>query len=144
MYSTYFMIPKAVYFFCIFPALLVIIATIIFNIIYLKKKGTYYYIYTLNYVCNVASMLLCLLLLPLLFGYSIAMLVIIKAGLFADVSLLLIMLLIFLPIVPLITLIVVCIKFVRNLKYKEILEERKSNLENNMEVSDNLNEFVEA
>ena len=52
MYTTYFIIPKAVYFYCIVPAIAIIIASIIFGLIYHKKKGTHYYIYTMNYVYN--------------------------------------------------------------------------------------------
>ena len=118
MYSTYFIIPKAVYFYCILPALIIIIASIIFSLVYHKKKGTHYYLYTLNYVYNIASILLCALLFPLLLGYSLAMSYIIHVGLIADVSFSLILILVIFPIVPFITLSIACFKFINNLKYK--------------------------
>lgn len=133
MYTNYFIIPKAVYFYCIVPAVVVIIASIIFSLAYHKKKGTYYYMYTLNYVYNIASILLCLLLFPLLFGYSLAMAYIIRDGLITNVNFLVIVMLIMLPIIPLATLIFVSIKFVKNLKYKEQLDENSEFVDNESE-----------
>ena len=130
MYNYYFVIPKAVYFCCILPALIIIIACILFSIIYRQKKGTPYYTYTLNYVYNIASILLSLLLFPLLLGYSMAMLTIINSGYIIDVDLLLKILLIILPMIPFFTLIFVLYKFIKNLKLKNIIDEDIQNLKN--------------
>ena len=131
MYTTYFIIPKAVYFYCILPALLLILGTLIFMIVYRRKKGTYYYVYTMNFVLNFVSMLLCILLLTLLIGYSWAMLYIIYLKLIVNVNVFVIVILILLPIIPLVTLIIVCRRFIKNLKYKEELDE---NAENSIEA----------
>jgi len=135
MYTTYFIIPKAVYFYCIVPAIAIIIASIIFGLIYHKKKGTHYYIYTMNYVYNFASILLCLLLFPLLLGYVLAMAYIINRGLIENVSFIVNFILILLPLIPFVTLAFVSYRFVRNLHYKEQLDEERDNLsidENNL------------
>lgn len=124
MYSSYFIIPKAVYFYCILPALIIIIGSIIFWLIYRRKKETKYYAYTLNYVYNIASILICLLLFPLLLGYSAAMMYMIKVKLLLNVSLLLKILLILLPLIPFLTLLYVLYRFIKNLKLKEIIDER--------------------
>ena len=137
VYTTYFIIPKAVYFYCIFPAGIVILASIIFGLCYHKKKGTHYYIYTLNYVYNIASILLCLLLFPLLFGYALAMAYLIMRGLISEVGFLIKFILILLPLVPLATLIFVCVKFVKNLKYKEELDEEYLALLDDPEIVEN-------
>lgn len=141
MYSNYFIIPKAVYFYCILPALILIIASIIFNIIYHKKKGTHYYIYTLNYIYNIVSILLCALLFPLLLGYSLAMSYIIQIGLIKDVSFFLLLVLLIFPIIPFITLAVACFKFVNNLKYKERLDKELIDEFKEFESTKTLNEI---
>ena len=134
MYTTYFIIPRAVYFYCILPALLLIIGTLIFTIVYNRKKGTYYYVYTMNYVLNFISILLCLLLLVLLIGYSWAMLYIIHLNLITNVNVFVIVILIIMPLVPLITLIFVINRFIKNLKYKKALDENYTNMEEQIEM----------
>lgn len=127
MYNYYFVIPDAVWYCCIIPALIIILACFLFGIIYRRKKDTRYYAYTLNYVFNIGSILICILLFPLLLGYSAAMLYIINKGLLVDVNIVIRILLIILPIIPFITLIVVLHKFIKNLKFKEIVDERIKN-----------------
>ena len=122
MYSYYFIIPKAVYFCCILPALIIIVASVLFGVVYRQKKGTKYYAYTLNYVYTIASMLICLLLFPLLLGYCVAMLTIINKGLLLEISLLVKILLIMLPTIPFITLIFVLYKFIKNLELKNKID----------------------
>ena len=125
MYKYYFVIPDAVWLCCILPALIIIFASILFGIVYRQKKETKYYVYTLNYVYNIASILICLLLFPLLLGYSAAMLHIIDKGLLIDVNVLLKILLIILPLIPFVTLIFVLYKFIKNLKIKDKIDEQK-------------------
>ena len=118
MYSKFFMIPKAVYYFCLFPALIIIIASIVFAIVYRKKKGTEHYAYTLNYIYTIVSMLLSLLLLPLLLGYSIAMIEIISRGIVEVVNNGVMIILFLLPLIPLISLIVVFTSYVKGVHFK--------------------------
>lgn len=120
----YFIIPEAVYYCCIIPALIVIIACVLFSAIYRKKKETKYYAYTLNYVYNIGSILVCVLLFPLLLGYSLAILYIINKGLLVNVSFLLKIFLIALPLIPFVTLIYVMRKFIKNLDLKNKIDER--------------------
>ena len=124
MYTTYFIIPKAVYFYCMLPALIIIIGCILFSIFYRRKVGTYYYVYVLNKVYNLSSILLCLLLFPLLMGYSLAMLYVLHKGLIIGVSPILKVILVILPLIPLITLIIVISRYLKNLEYKQRLDER--------------------
>lgn len=132
MYRYYFIIPNAVYYCCVIPALIIIIACILFTLVYRQKKETKYYAYTLNYVYNICSILICLLLFPLLLGYSAAIFYVINKGLLVNVSLLLKILLIILPIIPFVTLIYVLYRFIKNLKLKNIIDERyKENGESN-------------
>lgn len=120
----YFIIPEAVYYCCIIPALIVIIACVLFSVVYRKNKETKYYAYTLNYVYNIGSILVCVLLFPLLLGYSTAILYIINKGLLMDVGFWLKLFLIILPLIPLLTLIYVMRKFIENLDLKIQIDER--------------------
>ena len=131
MYNYYFIIPDAVYYCCIIPAIIIIIACILFNLIYRQKKERKYYAYTLNYIYNIGSILICLLLFPLLLGYSAAMLYIINKGLLIKIKILLKIIIIILPIIPFVTLIYVLYKFIKNLKLKSIIDERYEEKENN-------------
>jgi len=140
MYNYYFIIPDAVYYCCIIPALIIVVACILFTLVYRKKKETKYYAYTLNYVYNMSSILICLLLFPLLLGYSAAMLYVINKGLLVNVRLLLKILLIILPLIPFATLIYTLYKFIKNLKLKNIIDERyeekeKEKLKDNEETA---------
>ena len=54
----FFAIPKAVYFYCILPCLLIIIACLIFRIIYSRKKDTYYYTFNVNYFLLIAGIII--------------------------------------------------------------------------------------
>ena len=114
MDSKFFIIPSAVYYYCLYPALAVIVGSIIFTIIYRRKKGTENYAYTLNYVYTIVSMLLSLLLLPLLLGYAMAMIRIINSGLIENTNKAVIFVLILLPLIPLVTLIFVFVNYVKN------------------------------
>ena len=125
MLNTYFVIPRAVYFYCILPALLVIITAIIFSILYVRKKGTYYYIYNKTVFYTVASIVLCLILAPLLLGYSMSILYIINQKLLDDVSIIIYVVLIVLPLLPIGTMILLFRKFYQNQKYYELLKENE-------------------
>lgn len=129
MYSYYFIIPDAVWYCCIIPALIIILACFLFGIVYRKKKDTKYYAYTLNYVYNIGSILICLLLFPLLLGYSAAMLYIINKGLLIDINVIIKVLLVILPLIPFVTLMFVLYKFIRNLKYKDEIDEKENEKE---------------
>lgn len=124
MNNYYFIIPEAVYYCCIIPALIVIIACVLFSVVYRKKKETKYYAYTLNYVYNIGSILVCVLLFPLLMGYSAAIWYMMKKGLLIGVGALLNFLLIILPLIPLVTLIYVMRRFILNLDLKNKIDER--------------------
>ena len=71
MYFKFFMIPKAVYFYCILPCLLIIIACLAFKILYSQKKDTYYYYFNSNYFLLIGGILISAILLALLTGYSL-------------------------------------------------------------------------
>lgn len=119
MYKTYFIVPKEVFIYCVFPALAIIIFCLLFWLIYRKKKELPQYAYTLNSVYNIASILICLLLFPLLLGYSVAMLDIINRGILEKVNILIKALLVFLPIIPFGNLLFVLYRFIKNMQLKE-------------------------
>lgn len=125
MSSYYFVIPDAVWFCCILPAIIIILASILFGLVYCYKKDTKYYTYTLNYVYSVTSILICLLLFPLLLGYSVAILYTIAKGivLVESVSIILKVLLIILPLIPFVTLIYVVSRFIKNLELKTEIDD---------------------
>lgn len=125
MSSYYFVIPDAVWFCCILPAIIIILASILFGIVYRYKKDTKYYTYTLNYVYSITSILICLLLFPLLLGYSAAILYTIAKGivLVESVNIILKVLLIILPLIPLVTLIYVVSRFIKNLELKTEIDD---------------------
>ena len=119
MNNQFFIIPKAVYHFCLIPALVIIVASIIIAVWYRRKKDTKHYGYTLNYIYNIVSMLLSLLLLPLLLGYSMAMIEIINRGLIQGMNHVIMLILFLLPLIPLVTLIIVFINYVKGLSHKK-------------------------
>lgn len=123
MNTTYFIIPRSVLYYCILPALFFVFICLMYYIINLKKKGTYYYSYNLNMAFSITSILLSLLIFPLLLGYSIAMSVVLYKKLIIDVSFLIIIVLILLPLVPFSTLIFSFINFTKNLDGKKYLDE---------------------
>lgn len=125
MFDTYFVIPRAVYFYCILPALLVIVIALIFSLLYYKKKGTYFYVYNKTVFYTIASLVLCLILAPLLLGYSLSLLYIINKNLIEDVSILLYIVLFVLPLLPIGTMIILFRKYYLNQKYYELLKENE-------------------
>jgi len=123
MYFKFFSIPKAVYFYCVFPILLIIVACLIFNIIYRRKKGTYYYIFNNNYFLLLAGVLVSAIMIALLAGYSVATIyTIFLNNMFAQYYVLM-MVLVVLPLIPLCLLVWLCFRLYDNFQYKKELDE---------------------
>lgn len=137
MYFRLFSIPKAVYFYCVFPILLIIIACLIFKIIYRRKKGTYYYIFNNNYFLLLAGILVSAIMIALLAGYSIATIyTIFLNNLFAQYYVLM-MVLVILPLIPLCLFIWLSFRIYENFQYKKELDknlEKKIENEEKVEV----------
>ena len=68
----YFYIPAEVWYYVVIPILIILLIYFVFNLVYHRKKGTYYYNYVVDYVYSTLGVLFCSLLLCLLLGYSIA------------------------------------------------------------------------
>lgn len=124
----FFLIPKAVYFYCILPCLLIIIAGLIFKIIYSRKKDTYYYIFNTNYFLLIAGIIISAILMALLIGYSGATIYMILINEAFSKFYILTMILVVLPLIPLCLFVWLCFKLFDNLEYKKYLDE---NYENN-------------
>lgn len=122
MYFKFFSIPKAVYYYCFLPAILIIIVCLIFWLIYHNKKGTHYYVFTLNYFYEIAGIILSSILLALLLGYSSATIyTIFLSGLISNYYAFVIML-VFLPLIPLCLFIWLSFKLYHNFEYKKELD----------------------
>lgn len=122
MYFKFFSIPKAVYFYCVLPILLIIVTCLIFNIIYRRKKGTYYYVFNNNYFLLLAGVLVSAIMIALLAGYSIATIyTIFSHDLFAQYYILM-MVLVILPLIPLCLFIWLCFRLYDNFQYKKELD----------------------
>lgn len=140
MYSRSFTIPRAVYYYCLLPALLIILGVVLVLIFSHKQKGSYYYNYKINYLYNGGSILITILLLPLLLGYSLAMIYLITNEFLVDIPLIVIIILALVPVVPLIFFIVVTVRFIKTLKMKKELDanyefpEEKGERESEIEV----------
>ena len=123
MYTRSFTIPSAVYFYCLLPSLLIIIGVLLIMLFSKKQKGSYYYNYKLNYLYNGGSILITILLLPLLLGYSIAMIYLIVNEYLVNIPLIVIIVLALLPVVPLVFFILVTRRFIKTLKMKKELDD---------------------
>lgn len=130
MYFRFFSIPKAVYYYCFLPALLIIIACLIFWLFYRYKKGTHYYVFTLNYFYEIAGIILSSILLALLIGYSTATIYTIYLNNLINDYYAFIIMLAFLPLIPLCLFIWLCFKLYQNLEYKKELDAILNNLVN--------------
>ena len=119
----FFIIPKAVYFYCILPCLLIIIACLIFRIIYKRKEKTYYYTFNVNYFMLMAGIFISAILMALLIGYSCATIYMIFINGTFDKYYILVMILAILPLIPLCLFIWLCFKIFDNLEYKHYLDE---------------------
>ena len=127
MYLDFFSIPKEVIYYCFIPSVILILLCLIFWIFYRKKKDTYYYVFTLNYLFQLSGIILSAMLLALLSGYAIATIhIIISNELIAKYYMFMIIIS-FLPIIPLCLLIWLTFKIYHNLKYKKELDENYSN-----------------
>ena len=119
----YFYIPAEVWYYVVIPILVILLVYVIFNLLYSKKKGTYYYNYVVDYVYSTLGVIFCSLLLCLLLGYSIATLQILIQAKVAKDSIFLVIVLVILPLIPLAFLIYVLKIYIKNLKRKDILDE---------------------
>lgn len=137
MYFKLFSIPKAVYFYCLFPILLIIVACLIFNIIYRRKKGTYYYIFNSNYFLLLAGILVSAIMIALLTGYSVATIYTIFLHELFSKYYILVMVLVILPLIPLCLFIWLCFRLYENFQYKNELDDNldKQKLDNKEEVN---------
>lgn len=119
----YFYVPAEVWYYVVIPILVILLIYVIFNLLYSKKKGTYYYNYVVDYVYSTLGVIFCSLLLCLLLGYSIATIqILIQANVFQD-RIFLVIILFILPLIPLGFLIYVLKIYIKNLKRKDILDQ---------------------
>ena len=119
----YFYVPAEVWYYIVIPILVILLFYVVFNLIYSKKKGTYYYNYVVDYVYSTLGVIFCSLLLCLLLGYSIATIqILIQANVVKD-NIFLVIILAVLPLIPLGFLIYVLKIYINNLKKKNILDQ---------------------
>lgn len=123
MYFKFFSIPKEVYYYCFLPSILIIIGCLIFWLIYKRKKGTYYYTFTLNYFFELSGILLSSLLLALLIGFAIATIQTIYVNELFTKYYIFMIIIAFLPLIPLCLFIWLCFKIHQNLQYKRQLDD---------------------
>lgn len=119
----FFWMPAEVWYYVVIPILVILLVYFVFNFLYRRKKGTYYYNYVVDYVYSTLGILFCSLLFCLLLGYSIAT---IKVLIISDAIkeyLWLAIIIGILPFVPTSFLIYVINIFLKNLKRKEKLDE---------------------
>lgn len=119
----FFWMPAEVWYYVVIPILVILLVYFVFNFLYRRKKGTYYYNYVVDYVYSTLGILFCSLLFCLLLGYSIAT---IKVLIISDAIkeyLWLAIIIGILPLVPTSFLIYVINIFLKNLKRKEKLDE---------------------
>ena len=119
----FFWMPKEVWFYVIIPILVIILIYLVFNILYRKKKGTYYYNYVVDYVYSTLGIIFCSLLFCMLLGYSIATLQILYVTNVLIKNIIPLIILIVLPIIPSFFLVYVIRIYIKNLKRKNILDE---------------------
>lgn len=119
----YFYIPAEVWYYVVIPILIILLIYFVFNLVYRKKKGTYYYNYVVDYVYSTLGVLFCSLLLCLLLGYSIATIQILSEANVIQNNILMFIVLLILPIIPAIFLGYVLKIYIKNLKRKRILDD---------------------
>ena len=119
----YFYIPAEVWYYVVIPILIILLIYFVFNFLYRKKKGTYYYNYVVDYVYSTLGVLFCSLLLCLLLGYSIATIQILSEANVIQNNILMFIVLLILPIIPTIFLTYVLKIYIKNLKRKRILDD---------------------
>lgn len=119
----YFYIPAEVWYYVVIPILIILLIYFVFNLVYHRKKGTYYYNYVVDYVYSTLGVLFCSLLLCLLLGYSIATIQILSEANVIQNNILMFIVLLILPIIPTIFLGYVLKIYIKNLKRKRILDD---------------------
>lgn len=119
----YFYIPAEVWYYVVIPILIILLIYFVFNLVYHRKKGTYYYNYVVDYVYSTLGVLFCSLLLCLLLGYSIATIQILSEANVIQKNILMFIVLLILPIIPTIFLGYVLKVYIKNLKRKRILDD---------------------
>ena len=119
----YFYIPAEVWYYVVIPILIILLIYFVFNLVYHRKKGTYYYNYVVDYVYSTLGVLFCSLLFCLLLGYSIATIQILSEANVIQNNILMFIVLLILPIIPTIFLGYVLKIYIKNLKRKRILDE---------------------
>lgn len=119
----YFYIPAEVWYYVVIPILIILLIYFVFNLVYHRKKGTYYYNYVVDYVYSTLGVLFCSLLLCLLLGYSIATIQILSEANVIQNNILMFIILLILPIIPTIFLGYVLKVYIKNLKRKRILDD---------------------
>lgn len=119
----YFYIPAEVWYYVVIPILIILLIYFVFNFLYRKKKGTYYYNYVVDYVYSTLGVLFCSLLFCLLLGYSIATIQILSEANVIQNNILMFIVLLILPIIPTIFLGYVLKIYIKNLKRKRILDD---------------------
>ncbi len=119
----YFYIPVEVWYYVVIPILIILLIYFVFNLVYHRKKGTYYYNYVVDYVYSTLGVLFCSLLLCLLLGYSIATIQILSEANVIQNNILMFIVLLILPIIPTIFLGYVLKVYIKNLKRKRILDD---------------------
>ena len=119
----YFYIPAEVWYYVVIPILIILLIYFVFNLVYHRKKGTYYYNYVVDYVYSTLGVLFCSLLLCLLLGYSIATIQILSEANVIQNNILMFIVLLILPIIPTIFLGYVLKIYIKNIKRKRILDD---------------------
>ncbi len=118
----YFYIPTEVWYYVVIPILLILLIYLVFDLIYHKKKGTYYYNYVVDYVYSTLGVIFCSLLLCLLLGYSLATIKLLVDANLIQNSLIFVTILVILPLIPLFFLGYILKIYLKNLKRKKILD----------------------
>ena len=118
----YFYIPADVWYYVVIPILIILLIYFVFNLVYHRKKGTYYYNYVVDYVYSTLGVLFCSLLLCLLLGYSIATIQILSEANVIQNNIIMFIVLLILPIIPTIFLGYVLKVYIKNLKRKRVLD----------------------
>lgn len=130
----FFWMPAEVWYYVVIPILVILLVYFVFNFLYRRKKGTYYYNYVVDYVYSTLGIIFCSLLFCLLLGYSIATIqILIQTEVYREYFWL-VMIIAILPLIPTAFLIYILRVYVKNLKRKEILdkalEEKELELKN--------------
>ncbi len=138
----FFWMPKEVWYYVVIPVIIILLSYIIFDLLYRRKRGTYYYNYVVDYVYSTFGIVFCALLLCLLLGYSIATFQILITNNVLQNYLVLAIILAILPIVPFCFLIYVISIYLKNLKRKEKLDEKYDDYKN-IEITNEDNSNLE-